>query len=124
MLQKLASPDSVLAVEVVGKLEKADYETVLLPAIDAQIKGAGEIRSVWVFGEKYEGLTVGAVGSDAKLYLDELVHRDLSKWKRCAIVPDKDWLRHSIEIFRFMVPGEVELFDPTQTQAAIDWAAA
>ena len=124
MLEKLESPDSVFAVEVVGKLEKADYETVLLPAIDAQIKGAGEIRSVWVFGEKYQGLTAGAVASDAKLYLGELVHRDLSKWKRCAIVTDKDWLRHSIQIFRFMIPGEVELFDVTQTQAAIDWAAA
>jgi hypothetical protein len=124
MLEKLESPASVLAVEVVGKLEKADYETVLRPAIDAQIKDAGEIRSVWVFGEKYQGLTAGAVGSDATLYLGELVHRDLSKWKRCAVVTDKDWLRHSIEIFRFMMPGEVELFDVTQTQAAIDWAAA
>ena len=124
MLEKLDSPDSVLAVEVVGKLEKADYETVILPAIDAQIEGAGEIRSVWVFGEKYQGLTAGAVASDAKLYLGELVHRDLSKWKRCAVVTDKDWLRHSIQIFRFMIPGEVELFDLTQRQAAIDWAAA
>jgi hypothetical protein len=124
MLEKLESPDSVLAVEVVGKLEKADYETVLIPAIDAQIKDAGEIRSVWVFGEKYQGLTAGAVSSDAKLYLGELFHRDLSKWKRCAVVTDKDWLRHSVEIFRFMMPGEVELFDVTQAQAAIEWAAA
>lgn len=124
MLEKLESPDSVLAVEVVGRLEKADYERVLLPAIAAQIKGAGEIRAVWVFGEKYEGLTAGAVGSDARLYLGELVHRDLSKWKRCAVVTDKDWLRHSIQIFRVMIPGEVEPFDVTQTQAAIDWAAA
>ena len=124
MLEKLESPDSVLAVEVVGKLEKADYERVLVPALDAQIKGAAEIRCVWVFGDKYEGLTAGAVASDAGLYLGELVRRDLSKWKRCAVVTDKDWLRHSIQIFRFMIPGEVELFDVTQTQAAIDWAAA
>ena len=124
MLEKLESPDSVFAVEVVGKLEKSDYETMLRPAIDAQIMGAGEIRCVWVFGEKYQGLTAGAVGSDAGLFLGELVHRDFSKWKRCAVVTDKDWLRHSIQIFRFMIPGEVELFDVNQTQAAVDWAAA
>jgi len=124
MLEKLESPDSVFAVEVVGKLEKSDYETMLRPAIDAQIMGAGEIRCVWVFGEKYQGLTAGAVGSDAGLFLGELVHRDLSKWKRCAVVTDKDWLRHSIQIFSFMIPGEVELFDVNQTQAAVDWAAA
>ncbi len=123
MLEKLESPASVLAVEVVGKLEKADYDTVLLPAIDDQIKGQGEIRCVWVFGDKFEGLTLGALEGDAKLYLGEVVHRDLSKWKRCAVVTNKDWLRHSIQIFRWMIPGEVALYDVTLTQDAIEWAA-
>ncbi len=124
MLQTLASPASVVAVEVVGKLEKADYDSVLLPAIQHQIEGSGEIRCVWVFGDKYEGLTVGAIEGDAKLYIGELVHRNLSNWKRCAVVTNLDWLRHSIEIFRFMIPGEVAVYEVTQTQAAIEWAAA
>jgi hypothetical protein len=123
MLRRLESPASVVAVEVVGKLEKADYDTVLLPALDEQIKGPGEIRCVWVFGDEYEGLTVGATVGDAKLYVGELVHRDLSKWKRCAVVTELDWLRHSLQIFRWAIPGEVAVYDLTQTQAAIEWAA-
>ena len=50
--------------------------------------------------------------------------RDGSEWKRCAVVTTHDWLRHAISVFRFMMPGEVECFGPSQVQAAIDWAAA
>jgi hypothetical protein len=124
MLKKLGSPDTVLAVEVVGKLEKGDYETVLDPGLRAMIDGPGEIRCVFVFGDAYTGLTVGGTVEDTTLYLGELVHRELSKWKRCAVVTNHDWLRHAISVFRFMMPGEVECFETAQVQAAIDWAAA
>jgi hypothetical protein len=113
----------VLAVEVVGKLGKEDYETVLRPALRAMIDGPGEIRCVFVFGDAYTGLTVGGTVEDATLYLGELVHRELSKWKRCAVVTNLDWLRHSIALFRWMMPGEVECYAPTELQAAIAWAA-
>ena len=124
MLKKIDSPDSVLAVEVVGKLTKEDYQDVLLPGLRAMIDGPGEIRSVFVFGDAFTGLTAGGTVEDTKLYLGELVHRDLSKWKRCAVVTNHDWLRHFISIFRFMIPGEIECFDTSDVSAAIAWAAA
>ena len=124
MLEKIAGPDTVLAVEVVGKLEKEDYQTVLVPGLRALLDGPGEIRCVFVFGDQYTGLTVGGTVEDFKLSFSELVHGDLSKWKRCAVVTNHDWLRQAISVFRFMMPGEVECFDPSQVQAAIDWAAA
>jgi hypothetical protein len=124
MLEQLESPASVCAVEVVGKLEKSDYDTVLLPALRAQIDGAGEIRIVFVFGDRYEGLSLSGNVADAKLYVSELFHHELSKWKRCAVVTDESWLRHAISVFRFMMPGDVESFDTTQVEAAIAWVAA
>ena len=123
-MQKLGSPDTVLAVEVVGKLEKDDYRTVLVPGLNGLIDRHGAIRCVFVFGDEYTGLTAGGAIEDSKLYLSELVHRDLSKWRRCAVVTDHDWLRHAISVFRFMMPGEVECFEPSQVQAAVEWAAA
>ena len=77
-----------------------------------------------MFGDEYTGLTAGGTVEDSKLYFSELVHRDLSKWKRCAVVTTHDWLRHAIAVFRFMMPGEVETFEPSQVRAAVDWAAA
>ncbi len=124
MLKKLDSPDTVVALEVVGKLEGKDYDEVLVPALNDVIARTGEIRIVFVFGDEYESLTAGGTWADAKLYVGELVHRDLTKWRRCAIVTRLDWLRHSITLFRWMMPGEVEVFDPSDVQAAIGWAAA
>jgi hypothetical protein len=124
MLKKIDSPDSVLAVEVVGKLEKDDYRTVVVPGLDELLDRHGEIRCVFVFGDEYTGLTVGGTVEDSKLYFSELVHRDLSKWERCAVVTSHDWLRHAISVFRFMMPGKVECFEPSQVRAAVDWAAS
>ena len=123
MLRKIDSPDTVLAVEVVGKLEKDDYHTVLDPGLQALIDTHGAIRCVFVIGDDYTGLTVGGTVEDSKLYVGELRHRDLSKWQRCAVVTERDWLRHAISIFRFMMPGEVQCFEPSEVQLAVDWAA-
>lgn len=124
MLKKLGSPDRVLAVDVVGKLEKDDYVSVLVPGLQALLDAYGEIRCVFVFGDEYAGLTVGGTMEDSKLYLSELVHRDIGKWKRCAVVTSHEWLRHAISVFRFMMPGDVECFELAQAEAAIEWAGA
>jgi hypothetical protein len=124
MLEKLGSPDTVLAVEVVGQLEKDDYTTVLVPGLEHLIQVHGAIGCVFVFGDRDAGLTVGGTVADSKLFVSELVHRDLGKWKRCAVVTSHEWLRHAISLFRFMMPGDVECFALSDVQAAIDWAAA
>ena len=62
MLHKLGSPDTVLAVEVVGKLEKDDYRTVLVPGLDELLERHGEIRCVIVFGDEYAGIVVADQG--------------------------------------------------------------
>jgi hypothetical protein len=123
MLRKIDSPDTVLAVEVVGRLQKDDYTNVLDPGLQALLNAHGAIRCVFVFGDEYTGLTVGGTIEDSKLYLGELVHRDLSKWRRCGVVTSHDWLRHAITVFRFMMPGEVECFEPSEVRLAVDWAA-
>ncbi|HTU36874.1 MAG TPA: STAS/SEC14 domain-containing protein [Acidimicrobiales bacterium] len=124
MLKRIDSPDTVVALEAVGKLVKDDYDNVLVPAIRQQIDGQGEIRVVFVFGDQFEGLTLSGTASDAKLFVDELVHRDLSKWKRCAVVTNLDWLRHSIAIFRWMMPGQIQVYELPDLDMAIRWAAA
>ena len=93
--------------------------------------GPGRSAPAWRFGAAAlsgllspSGLTVGGIVEDSKLSFTELVHRDLSKWRRCAIVTDHDWLRHATSVFRFMMPREVECFGSSQVRKAVDWAAA
>ena len=123
MLQKIESPDTVLAVEVIGKLQKDDYRDLLVPGLQTLLDEHGAIRCVFVFGDAYQGLTVGGSVEDSRLYFSELMHRDLSKWRRCAVVTSFDWLRHAITVFRFMMPGEVQCFELSEVRLAVDWAA-
>jgi hypothetical protein len=111
-------PDTVLGVEAIGKVTDDDYETVLVPAIRAHLEASGQGRLVYVLGEEFEGWTFGALWDDAKVGLSEF-----RAWERIAVVSDKDWIRHSISAFGWMVPGEVRVFDVDELAAAVDWAA-
>jgi hypothetical protein len=78
----------------------------------------GEIRAVIVIGDEFDGLTPGATWKDVKFGAAHL-----TKWKRCAVVSDKDWVGHSIAVFGWMMPGDVKVFATDQLSEATDWAA-
>jgi hypothetical protein len=119
VIERIESPDSVLAFRAVGKIEKADYLSVLEPAVEAMMSDRGELRLVYVLGDEYDGYTFAAGWEDAKLGIGHL-----TKWKRYAVVTDHEALRHYIGAFRWMMPGELKLFPQSEVGAAIDWAAA
>ena len=119
MLERLESPPTVLAFRAVGKIEKRDYETELQPAVDEMMNDRGELRLVYVLGDEFEGYSFSAGWEDAKLGFSHL-----TKWKRCAVVTDHDWVRHSVGMFRWMMPGELKVFGVTELDDAVAWAAA
>ena len=118
MLERLETPERVLAFRAVGKIEKSDYETVLEPAIEAMIADQGEVRFVYVLGDDFDAYTAGATWEDAKLGVSHA-----SKWSRVAVVTDHDWVRHVVGMFGWVLPGEVKTFALDEQAAAIEWAA-
>jgi GNAT superfamily N-acetyltransferase len=118
MLERIESPDTVLAIRAVGKVEKDDYRSVLEPAVAALLADQGEIRLVYVIGDEFDGYSFGADWEDTKFGFSHLAH-----WKRCAIVTDRDWIRHGVGMFHWMMPGELRVFDRADVDAAITWAA-
>jgi hypothetical protein len=45
----------------------------------------------------YEGISVSGGGP-------------LSRWERIAIVTDAGWIRHAVNVFRFLMPGVLGVF--------------
>ena len=119
MLEQLESPPNVIAIKAVGKLAKDDYTNVLSPAIKALMDSTGELRAVIVIGDDYEGITPGGTWEDMKTGLQHI-----TKWKRCAVVSDKDWVRHGFALFGWTMPGDVKMFAESEVDDAIAWAAA
>ena len=48
----------------------------------------------------------------------------LSRWERVVVVTDVDWIRLAVNVFRFLVPGEIRVFGTSQASEARSWIAA
>jgi len=119
MLEQLESPPNVIAIKAVGKLAKDDYTNLLTPAVKALMESTGELRAVIVVGDEFDGMTPGGTWEDLKTGLQHF-----TKWKRCAVVTDKDWVKHGVALFAWTMPGEVKVFAENEVDQAIEWAAA
>ncbi|MGE5408106.1 MAG: STAS/SEC14 domain-containing protein, partial [Syntrophothermus sp.] len=65
-------PDNVIGIEAVGEVGADDYRDVLIPATEAALGASDRIRLLYVLGERFEGVSVGAALEDLKLGLEHL----------------------------------------------------
>ncbi|AVA33273.1 stage II sporulation SpoAA-like protein [Cupriavidus metallidurans] len=111
-------PANVVAVHGNGKLTRDDYEKVLIPAIDAVLTGREKVRLYYELGPDFTitSMEPGALWDDFKLGVSHYL-----KWESVAVVTDHDWVRHSINVFRFLVPGQIRTFPMSQSREAREW---
>ena len=112
-------PDHVLGADASGTVTASDYETVLVPAVEAHRRTHDTIRALMVLGPEFTGFDAGAMWDDAKLGL-----RDGKAFERLAVVTDHDHVRGLVNTFKFMIPGEVRTFELAQLDDAKAWVAA
>lgn len=117
LLPKL--PDHVVGVTASGKINAADYETVLIPAVDAALKKHDRIRLLYQLGPQFTGFTAGAMWDDMKVGIGHL-----RKWERIAVVTDHDWVANAWRMFAFAIPCPVKIFSDKQLGEAERWIAA
>ena len=111
-------PANVIGVEADGKVTSADYEKVLVPAVEAARAASadGKVRVLYVLHDDFPDYTTGAMWQDTKLGLGHL-----RAWERIALVCDAEWLRRSLRAFAWMLPGEVKAFELDDLDDAREW---
>jgi hypothetical protein len=120
MLETLpGAPEGVLAYEAVGKITAEDFKKTLEPAVEAVLSSHDGLRVVLVLGDRWEGMRVAAVWDDLRVGFSKF-----RKWKRCAVLTDREWIEHGTKAFGWLTPGEVKLFELDELPAALAWAAA
>jgi hypothetical protein len=118
MFEPLADlPNGVIGFEAVGEVTPDDFESVLLPAIEAAAK-AGKIRLLFVLGERYTGFKAGVVWEKAKMRAEHI-----GAWERCALVTDIEWIERIVGLLHFMLPGNLKLFPLAELDGAKAWVA-
>jgi hypothetical protein len=112
-------PENVVAILCSGRVTKADYDSVLVPAVEDALKKHEKVRIYYEIAPDFLGIDPGAMFEDFKVGMGHL-----SRWERIALVTDVDWIKHTMQLFSFITPGEMKLFPGSQADAARAWITA
>ena len=113
-------PVGTIGLRASGKLSRDDYRQVLEPALQEAID-AGELRLLFVLTD-FDGLEPAAVPEDVKTGLSAWLGHH-SAWKRFALVTDVEWVAKAMQMFAWMTPGEVMIYELDRLEDARAWVA-
>jgi hypothetical protein len=109
-------PDDVLGFSAKGTVTVADYETVIIPAVEELFRRRDKVRFLYHLGKDFTGLEAAAAWDDAKLGL-----KHFRGWDRMAVVSDVEWIRAAVKVFGLAMPGHVRVFHDGELDDAVRW---
>lgn len=109
-------PAGALGFIAHGKITATDYETVIVPDIEAAFQLNSKLRLLYVTAEDFTGFDAGAMWDDARIGI-----RHFLGWERAALVTDVPWLRNVAYATGFLVPAQFRLFGHAEHEAARQW---
>lgn len=112
-------PDNVAAFAFHGRVTKTDYDSVLIPDVEARLARRKKVRIYCEIAQDLAGFDPGAVWADSTFGFGHFFD-----WERCAVVSDVEWVRHVAkfsEFFRFLWPGEYRAFSEAEAAKAREW---
>ena len=112
-------PENVLGFRASAHVTAADYESIVIPAVESMIQRRGHVRLLYQIGPAFDGFTPGAMWDDAKIGMAHF-----AAWERVAVVTDVDWIATAVRVFAFAMPGTVKVFPTAAYAEAVEWIAA
>jgi hypothetical protein len=112
------APVNVAAFRATGKVDKNDYDTVLIPGVDALVKKQDKINFMLVLDTDLNDFSIGAIIKDLGVGL-----KHFTKWHKMAIVSDSAAINKFTDLFSYIAPGEAKGFTFAQQEEAKDWVS-
>jgi len=109
---------NAVAFRASGDVTQDDFKSVVIPAVKELVKEYDELNFLMLIDTGVKSFSGGA-------WLQSILlgFKELTKWKRVAILTDKDALNWFTDVFSYLVPGEYKGFYPEQLPTAIEWIA-
>lgn len=111
-------PDNMVGFKATGEVEKADFDEVIVPAVEKIIAERGKLNYMLVLDTSITNFSFGAWFEDAMIGLKHLL-----KWNRAAIITDVRGIQVFTKIFSALMPGEFRAFDHADMEKAISWTS-
>jgi len=109
-------PPTVLAFTCRGYVTKQDYESVLIPAVEQALAQYKKVRLYYHTDPGFSGIEPGAMWDDFKEGMEHLF-----RWDRLAVVTDVEWIRHTFQVFSFVIPCAAKVFRLEEEAKARAW---
>jgi hypothetical protein len=120
MVERLSDmPAGTYGFRLSGRLTRDEYFQILDP-IKEQLEAGRNVSFLVETADDFHGLDAGALWEDVKA-AGSVGLRHRSSWERLAVVTDRDWIRHGISAFAWVIPGEIRVFEPGELEAAKAW---
>lgn len=111
-------PENVAAFTASGNVTKDDFTNTVLPVVKELVKKYDELNYLMVIDTSVKNFSGSAWLQDIMLGI-----KNMTKWKRAAIITDSDTINWFTDVFSYIVPGEFKGFYPEQLPVAIEWVA-
>jgi SpoIIAA-like len=108
-------PRHVVGISVKGRVTRKECEEILAPAIAESLRWRDTIRLYYELGSRFPG----SGWDDLDLGL-----ANAACCERIAIVTDIAWVRLTVKAIRFLIPGEIRVFDTIEAASAQAWITA
>lgn len=120
MIEQLKDfPDNIVGCLCKGRVTRADYDQVLVPAVTRALEQHDKIRFYYETAADFAGIDPGAMWEDFKVGMAHL-----TRWERIAVVTDVEWIRQAVRFWGFLLPGPLRVFPTAQVAQAREWIAA
>jgi len=107
--------ENILAIRASGKLTDADYQQLLLPALESLIRKKGRV-SLYIELQDFHGWETRALWDDFRIGL-----RHDRDFRRIAIVGDKTWEHAGIAMANFFMHSNMRFFSKADADSAWNW---
>jgi hypothetical protein len=112
-------PDHVVAFVCKGHVTKADYDSVFVPAVLKALEKKRKIRLYYETAADFSGIDPAAMWEDFKVGMEHL-----TRWERVAVVTDVEWIKQTMRLFSFLMPGGMRSFSTSEAAQARAWIIA
>ena len=117
MIEQLQGfPENVIAFAGRGRVTKADYDSILVPAVEKVLAGRERLRLYYEIGADFSGIDADAMLEDFKIGMQHL-----TRWERVAVVTDVQWIAQAVSLFNFLMPGAMKVFSTKDADQAHSW---
>jgi hypothetical protein len=111
-------PPHVAAYRAEGKVNKEEYEQVVMARVDQVAREHGKINFLVLLETDFENYSGGAFLDYLKVSFEHF-----TKWNRMAIVTDERWVRKAYDMLSPLVHGVINGYELKQLEEAKQWVS-